>query len=400
MPIVEAPQAEPSEGQHMVLNMGPQHPATHGVLRLVLEIDGETVVRLYPEIGYLHTGIEKTCEAKFYHQVVPLTDRVDYLAPMINNLCYCLAVEKLLDLDIPPKAQWMRVMLSELSRLNSHLIWLGTHAMDIGALTVFLYTFREREEILRLFEAVSGQRMMTSYIRIGGLALEPPLDFLDRVQAFIRTMPEKIDEYENLLTGNPIFINRLKGVGHLTREEAIALGVTGPVARASGIDFDTRRDLPYSGYEKFHFKVPTSTDCDVWARYLLRLVEMRESVKIVQQALDGMPEGRIKADAPKIVLPDREKMKTQMEALIHHFKIVTEGFAVPAGEVYQSVESGHGLVGYYVVSDGTAKPYRVHMRYPSFASLQALETMCKGRLIADVVAVIGSIDIVLGEIDR
>ena len=399
-PILEPAAVEASEGQHLVLNMGPQHPATHGVLRLVLEIDGETVVRLYPEIGYLHTGIEKTCEAKFYHQVVPLTDRIDYLAPMINNLCYALAVEKLLDLEIPPKAQWMRVMLSELTRLNSHLIWLGTHAMDIGALTVFLYTFREREEILRLFEAISGQRMMTSYIRIGGLALEEPLGFLDRVQAFIKTFPEKIDEYENLLTANPIFIHRLKDVGHLSAEDAIALGVTGPVARASGIDFDVRRDMPYSGYEKFQFKVPTSTDCDVWARYLLRLLEMRESVKIVQQALDGMPEGPIKANAPKIVLPDREKMKTQMEALIHHFKIVTEGFAVPAGEVYQSVESGHGLVGYYIVSDGTAKPYRVHMRYPSFASLQALETMCKGRLIADVVAVIGSIDIVLGEIDR
>ncbi|HXE05586.1 MAG TPA: NADH dehydrogenase (quinone) subunit D [Bryobacteraceae bacterium] len=400
MPILEPATVEASEGQHLVLNMGPQHPATHGVLRLVLEIDGETVVRLYPEIGYLHTGIEKTCEAKFYHQVVPLTDRIDYLAPMINNLCYALAVEKLLDLEIPPKAQWMRVMLAELTRLNSHLIWLGTHAMDIGALTVFLYTFREREEILRLFEAISGQRMMTSYIRIGGLALEEPLDFLARVQAFIKTLPEKIDEYENLLTANPIFIHRLKGVGHLSAEDAVALGVTGPVARASGIDFDVRRDMPYSGYENFHFRVPTSPDCDVWARYLLRLAEMRESIKIVQQALDGMPEGPIKANAPKIVLPDREKMKTQMEALIHHFKIVTEGFAVPAGEVYQSVESGHGLVGYYIVSDGTAKPYRVHMRYPSFASLQALETMCKGRLIADVVAVIGSIDIVLGEIDR
>jgi NADH-quinone oxidoreductase subunit D len=399
-PILEPATVEASEGQHLVLNMGPQHPATHGVLRLVLEIDGETVVRLYPEIGYLHTGIEKTCEAKFYHQVVPLTDRIDYLAPMINNLCYALAVEKLLDLEIPPKAQWMRVMLAELTRLNSHLIWLGTHAMDIGALTVFLYTFREREEILRLFEAISGQRMMTSYIRIGGLALEEPLDFLARVQAFIKTLPEKIDEYENLLTANPIFIHRLKGVGHLSAEDAVALGVTGPVARASGIDFDVRRDMPYSGYENFHFRVPTSPDCDVWARYLLRLAEMRESIKIVQQALDGMPEGPIKANAPKIVLPDREKMKTQMEALIHHFKIVTEGFAVPAGEVYQSVESGHGLVGYYIVSDGTAKPYRVHMRYPSFASLQALETMCKGRLIADVVAVIGSIDIVLGEIDR
>lgn len=399
-PILEAPVAEGAKDQHMVLNMGPQHPSTHGVLRLVLEIDGEVLVRLYPEIGYLHTGIEKTCEAKFYQQVVPMTDRIDYLSPMVNNLCYCLAVERLLDLEIPDKAQWMRVLLAELTRLNSHLVWLGTHAMDIGALTVFLYTFREREDILRIFEHVAGQRMMTSYIRIGGLSMEPPLDFFDRVQGFIKTFPEKIDEYSNLLTGNPIFINRLKNVGHLTAEDAIALGVTGPPLRASGVDFDLRRDRPYSSYEKFQFKVPTSTVGDTWARYEVRLVEMRESVNIIQQALDGMPEGPVKADAPKIVLPDREKMKTQMEALIHHFKIVTEGFAVPAGEVYQSVESPRGQMGYYVVSDGTAKPYRVHMRNPSFATLQALETMCKGRLLADVVAVVGSIDIVLGEIDR
>jgi NADH-quinone oxidoreductase subunit D len=399
-PILEAPLATGAKDQHMVLNMGPQHPATHGVLRLVLEIDGEIVVRLYPEIGYLHTGIEKTCEAKFYQQVVPLTDRINYLDPLSNNLCYALAVEKLLGLEIPEKAQWLRVLLVELSRLNSHLIWLGTHAMDIGALTVFLYTFREREDILRLFEAVAGQRMMTSYIRIGGLAMEPPLDFLDRVQAFIRTFPEKVDEYANLLTGNPIFKGRLKGVGYLSGADAIALGVTGPPLRASGVDFDLRRDMPYSSYEKFKFEVPTSTDGDCWARYAVRLVEMRESAKIIQQALDGMPEGAVKADAPKIVLPDREKMKTQMEALIHHFKIVTEGFEVPAGEVYQGIEAGHGQTGYYVVSDGTAKPYRVHMRYPSFATLQALETMCKGRMLADVVAVIGSIDIVLGEIDR
>ena len=399
-PILEAPRAEGAHDQHMVLNMGPQHPATHGVLRLVLEIDGEIVVRLYPEIGYLHTGIEKTCEAKFYHQIVPLTDRINYLDPLSNNLCYALAVEKLLGLEIPDKAQWLRILLVELSRLNSHLIWLGTHAMDIGALTIFLYTFREREEILRLFEAVAGQRMMTSYIRIGGLAMEPPIDFLARVQAFIRTMPEKIDEYSNLLTGNPIFYNRLKGVGLLSGADAIALGVTGQVLRASGVDVDLRRDMPYSSYEKFNFEVPISNGCDVWARYEVRLIEMRESVKIIQQALDGMPEGAVKADAPKIVLPEREKMKTQMEALIHHFKIVTEGFAVPAGEVYQGMECGHGQMGYYVVSDGTAKPWRVHMRYPSFATLQALETMCKGRMIADVVAVIGSIDIVLGEIDR
>ncbi len=399
-PILEAPAAEGARDQHMVINMGPQHPATHGVLRLVVEIDGEIVVRIYPEIGYLHTGIEKTCEAKFYQQVVPLTDRVNYLDPLSNNLCYCLAVEKLLDLEIPEKAQWLRVLLAELSRLNSHLIWLGTHAMDIGALTVFLYTFREREEILRLFEAIAGQRMMTSYIRIGGLSMEPPLGFLDRVQAFIRTLPEKIDEYSNLLTGNPIFRNRLQGVGYLSAADAVAFGVTGPPLRASGVDFDLRRDMPYSSYEKFEFHVPILTEGDCWARYLVRLDEMRQSVRIIQQALDGMPEGAIKADAPKIVLPDREKMKTQMEALIHHFKIVTEGFAVPAGEVYQGVEAGHGQTGYYVVSDGTAKPYRVHMRYPSFATLQALEAMCQGRMLADVVAVIGSIDIVLGEIDR
>jgi len=399
-PVIEAMQAEGTTERHMVLNMGPQHPATHGVLRLVLEVDGEIVVRIFPEIGYLHTGIEKTCEAKFYQQVVPLTDRINYLDPLSNNLCYALAVEKLLDLEIPERAQWIRVLLVELSRLNSHLIWLGTHAMDVGALTLLLYTFREREEILRIFEMVAGQRMMTSYFRIGGLSMEPPLDFFDRVDGFIRSFPEKVDEYSNLLTGNPIFGNRLKGVGYLSPEDAIALGVTGPSLRGSGVDWDLRRDMPYSGYEKFQFRVPTSTAGDCWARYLVRLEEMRESVKIIRQALDGMPEGPVKADAPKIVLPEREKMKTQMEALIHHFKIVTEGFAVPAGEVYQGIEAGHGQTGYYVVSDGTAKPWRVHMRYPSFATLQALHTMCVGRMLSDVVAVIGSIDIVLGEIDR
>ena len=384
----------------MVLNMGPQHPSTHGVLRLVIEIDGETVLKVVPDIGYLHTGIEKTCEAKFYQQVVPMTDRIDYLCPMTNNLAYCLAVEKLLQIEIPARAQWIRVLMNELTRLNSHLVWLGTHAMDIGALTVFLYTFREREEILRIFEAVSGQRMMTSYFRVGGLALEPPLNLFDRIEKFIKILPEKIDEYQNLLVGNPIWMGRLKGVGHLSAEDAIALGVTGPPLRASGVDWDLRRDMPYSSYEKFQFKVPVSNGCDVWARYIIRIEEMRESVKICQQALDGMPEGDIKANAPKVVLPDREKMKTEMESLIYHFKIVTEGFTVPAGQVFQAVESPRGVMGYYVVSDGTAKPYRVHMRNPSFASLQALQKMCEGRLIADVVAVIGSIDIVLGEIDR
>ena len=391
---------DPAQDQTMVLNMGPQHPSTHGVLRVVLEVDGESVVALAPDIGYLHTGIEKTCEAKFYQQVVPLTDRIDYLCPMTNNLTYCLAVEKLLQLEIPERAQYLRVLLNELTRLNSHLVWLGTHAMDIGALTVFLYCFREREEILRIFEMVAGQRMMTSYFRIGGLSMEPPIDFYDRVRNFLKIMPEKIVEYENLLTGNPIWMGRLKNVGHLSAADAIALGVTGPPLRASGVDWDLRRDMPYSGYEKFKFEVPVSQVGDVWARYEVRMKEMYESVKIATQALEGLPEGRITAVAPKIILPDREQMKTQMESLIHHFKIVTEGFAVPAGQVYQGVESPRGEMGYYVVSDGTAKPFRVHMRNPSFATLQALETMCKGRLLADVVAVIGSIDIVLGEIDR
>jgi len=291
-------------------------------------------------------------------------------------------------------------MLNELQRISSHLVWLGTHAMDIGAMSVFLYCFREREDLLRIYEMVSGQRMMTSYFRIGGLALDPPLGFFDAVKKFLNIFPERVDEYENLLTGNRIFIDRLKDVAHLSADDAIALGATGPTLRASGVDFDLRRDMPYSSYEKFKFKVPVSKDGDVWARYLCRVAELRESREIAKQALEGLPSGPTKADAPKVVLPDREKMKTEMEALIYHFKIVTEGFTVPAGEVYQAIESPRGEMGYYVVSDGTAKPMRVHMRSPSYANLQALPKMCEGRLIADVVAAIGSIDIVLGEIDR
>jgi NADH-quinone oxidoreductase subunit D len=392
--------AEFTQDKTMVLNMGPQHPSTHGVLRLLLEIDGERVVRMIPDIGFLHTGIEKTCEAKFYQQVVPMTDRIDYLCPLINNLCYVMAVEKLLQIEIPERAQWMRVLLSELTRISSHLVWLGTHALDLGAMTVFLYCFREREELLRIFENVSGQRMMTSYFRIGGLALDPPLDFFDKVRAFANLFPERIDQYEDLLTGNPIWVERTKNVALLSAEDGIALGCSGPTLRGSGVDFDIRRDMPYSSYEKFQFKVPVRTEGDVFARYICRIEELRQSIGIVKQALEGMPSGPVKAHAPKVVLPDREKMKTQMEALIYHFKIVTEGFAVPAGEVYHAVESPRGEMGYYVVSDGTAKPWRVHMRSPSYANLQALEKMCVGRLLADVVAAIGSIDIVLGEIDR
>ena len=395
--------SDPVTSQTMILNMGPQHPSTHGVLRLVLEVDGETVISLAPDIGYLHTGIEKTCEAKFYAQVTPLTDRIDYICPMTNNTAYALAVEKLLGLEIPERSQYLRVLLNELTRIQSHLVWLGTHAMDIGALTVFLYCFREREDLLRIFESISGQRMMSSYIRIGGVALEPPADIYDRIRKFLNAFPKHIEEYEGLLHGNPIWIGRLKGVGYLSPEDAIALGITGPPLRASGVDWDVRRDMPYSGYDKFKFNVPVSQDGDVWARYVVRMAEMRESVSICHQALDLLATlhgTRLNADAPKIVLPDREQMKTQMESLIHHFKIVTEGFQVPAGEATSSVEAPHGMMNYYVVSDGTAKPYRVHMRNADFANLQALEVMCKGRLIADVVAVIGSIDIVLGAIDR
>jgi len=384
----------------MVLNMGPQHPSTHGVLRLLLEIDGETIVRVRPDIGFLHTGIEKTCEAKFYQQVIPMTDRIDYLCPMTNNLAYVLAVEKLLGLEIPPRALWIRLMLNELTRINSHLVWLGTHALDIGAMTVFLYCFREREEILKMFEMVAGQRMMTSYFRVGGLSMDLPLGFLDYIKNFAGYFPDRIEQYSDLLTNNPIWIGRTKGVALITKEDALQLMLSGPTARGSGIDWDLRRDMPYAGYEKLSFKVPVETAGDVYARYQVRMAELSESISMVKQAIANLPDGPVKADAPKIVLPDREKMKTQMESLIHHFKIVTEGFTVPEGEVYQGVESPRGEMGYYVVSDGTAKPYRVHMRSPSFANLNAIGVMCEHNLLADVVAAIGSIDIVLGDVDR
>ncbi|MBZ5727376.1 MAG: NADH dehydrogenase (quinone) subunit D [Acidobacteriia bacterium] len=393
--------AEPPSGpRRMVLNMGPQHPSTHGVLRLMLDLDGETIVRCQPDIGYLHTGIEKEFEVKTYQQAVTLTDRVDYLAPLSMNLGYCLAVEKLLGLEIPPQAQWMRVMLTELTRLNSHLVWLGTHALDIGAMSVFLYCFREREDILRIFEMFSGQRMMTSYFRIGGLALEPPRGWEQRVKKFIDGFPASVDEYENLLTRNPIWIGRTRGIGVISLEDMLDLGVTGPMLRAAGLKTDARKDEPYSSYEKFDFEVPTRTENDVFARYQVRLDEMRQSTRIVRQAMDGMPPGPWKADDQHVVLPDREKMKTQMEALIYHFKIVTEGFRVPAGEVYQVIESPRGELGFYVVGDGTTKPYRVHMRTPSFGNLQATARMVEGTLIADVIAAIGSMDFVLGDTDR
>jgi NADH-quinone oxidoreductase subunit D len=384
----------------MTLNMGPQHPSTHGVLRIVLELEGETIIKAIPDIGFLHTGIEKQMESLSWQQAVTLTDRVDYLSNLSNNLVYALSVEKLLQIEIPPRAQWTRVMLAEFSRLNSHLVWLGTHALDIGAMSVFFYCFREREDILRIFEMFSGQRMMTSYIRIGGLALEPPRGWQERVGKFIRAFPSKVDEYENLLDSNPIWKRRTQGVAIMPVEDMIDLGVSGPLVRAAGMPWDIRKSEPYSSYEKFDFKIATRQENDVYARYRVRMEEMRQSARIITQALEGMPEGAWQADAPHIVLPDREKMKTEMESLIYHFKIVTEGFRVPAGEAYQCIEAPRGEIGYYVVSDGTSKPFRVHMRTPSFGNLMALSPMLEGKLIADSIAALGSIDFVLGDTDR
>ena len=385
----------------MVLNMGPQHPSTHGVLRVILELDGETVLKAESVIGYLHTGIEKSCEAKTYSQAITLTDRIDYLAPLSNNLAYCAAVEKLIGLEVPKRAQYIRVLLAELTRVASHLVWLGTHAIDMGAMSVFLYGFREREEILKIFEYVGGQRMMTSYIRIGGLALEPPPDFFDRVRRLIDVLPKRIDDYEDLLTENKIWKGRMIGVGHLAASDAIGLGVTGPLLRASGVNYDVRKMFPYSSYDEFDFNVPVRTEGDCYARYLCRVAEMRESIKIVKQALEKIPaEGPFRAQVQGITPPSREEMKTSIEGLIYHFKIFTEGFTPPAGEVYSAIESPRGELGVFIASDGSAKPYRVKFRTPSFVNLQSLPTLAVGRLLADVVACIGTTDIVLGEVDR
>lgn len=367
---------------------------------MLLELDGEVVVRCTPHIGYLHTGVEKECEAKRYLQVIPMTDRLDYLAPLSNNLAYCLAVEKLLGVEVPERVQVIRVMLAELSRIGSHLVWLGTHAMDLGAISVFLYCFREREQILDLFEAVSGQRMMTTYFRIGGLMADLPPGFEEKVFSFMKGFPKRVDEYEDLLTRNRIFVERTKGIGVIKREDAINLGVSGPTLRACGVPWDIRKATPYSGYERFDFQIALGRGGDVYDRYLCRLFEMRQSVEIVKQSLDRLPSGPVMVDDPKLTPPPKSLVKTSMEALIHHFKYWSEGFAPLPGEVYVSIESPKGEYGVYVVSDGSPKPYRVYFRAPSFANLQAFPRMVEGMLVADLVAVIGSIDIVLGEIDR
>ena len=388
------------EGETVLLNMGPQHPSTHGVLRLLLELDGEDVVNVIPDIGFLHTGVEKNMEAKTYQQAEVMSDRLDYLNTVGNNLAYCLAVEKLVDLDVPPRAQAIRVVLAELQRIASHLVWLGTSALDLAAMSVFLYCFRERELILDIFELVSGQRMMTTFIRPGGVWRDVPVEFDDAVRNFLDIFPRRVDEYEALLTKNPLFMDRTMGIGKLTAEDALQWGVTGPMLRASGVDWDLRKKRPYSGYEQYDFDVPVLQEGDVYARYLVRVQEMRESLKIIRQAMDSMPLGPVRSNNRKFVPPPRSEIGVSMESLIHHFKLWTEGFRAPKGSVYSAVESPRGELGVFIESDGGTKPYRIHWRTPSFNNLESLPAIAKGHLIADLIAIIGSTDIVLGDVDR
>lgn len=388
------------KGETMLLNMGPQHPSTHGVLRLLLELDGEIVVNCIPDVGFLHTGIEKNMEAKTYVQANVMTDRLDYLNTVGNNLAYCLAIEKLVDLDVPPRAQAIRVILAELQRIASHLVWLATQALDLAAMSVFLYCFREREMILDILELVSGQRMMTTYILPGGLWRDVPVDFEEDVRQFLRTFPARIDQYSDILTKNPLFIDRTKNIGILSAEDALRWGVTGPTLRASGVALDLRKSQPYSGYEQYDFDIPTHTDGDTYVRYLVRMEEMRQSLRIIQQAMDKLPFGPVRSNNRKYVPPPRSELGTSMEALIHHFKLWTEGFSPPKGSVYVTVESPRGELGVYLESDGGPKPYRVYWCTPSFDNLQVLPKLAQGHFVADLVALIGTIDIVLGDVDR
>jgi NADH-quinone oxidoreductase subunit D len=384
----------------ITLNMGPQHPSTHGVLRVVLEMDGEVITKTTPVLGYLHRGIEKIAEHKTYHQFITLTDRLDYTSPFINNLAYVLAVEKLLELEVPLRAQYIRVMLSEITRIQSHLIWLGTHALDIGAMSPLLYTFREREETLDMFEMVGGARMNPSYFRIGGLAGDLPEGFVEKVRAFCEDLPSRIEGYERLLTENKIWISRTKDVGIISAEDGIELGLSGPCLRGSGVQWDLRKANPYSSYDHFDFDIPTGKAGDTYDRYLVRMEEMRQSNRIILQTLDKLPSGEINAYNPKVISPLKEKVQENIESLIMHFHLMTEGFNVPKGEAYASVESSKGELGFYVVSDGTSKPYRIKIRTPSFVNMESLGTMVEGSMMSDIVSVIGSIDICLGEVDR
>lgn len=384
----------------MTLNMGPQHPSTHGVLRLVLELDGEVIVKVTPHIGYLHRGVEKLSEHRTYHQILPLTDRLDYLAPMSNNLGYILAVEKLMAVEVPERAETIRIIMAELTRLQSHLVWIACHALDIGAMTVFIYAFRERETVMEIYELISGARMTSNFFRVGGLSQDVPDEFVKKVSDFIDVMPSYLDQYEGLLTTNPIWLKRTVGNGVISAEDAIDIGLTGPALRGSGVDWDLRRDDTYGGYDKYQFKVPVGEKCDTFDRYKVRLIEMREACKIVRQGLDKLKPGPVLADIPQVCYPPKENVYNSIEGLIHHFKIASEGFAAPEGEVYLGVEAPKGELGFYIVSDGGNKPERLRIRPPSFVNLQAIEQMSVGTMIADLVAVIGTLDIVLGEIDR
>jgi len=385
----------------MTVNMGPQHPSTHGVLRLVLELDGEVIQSVMPTIGYLHTGIEKTAEQKKWQQVIPLVERMDYLGAQSNSLAYAMAVEKLLGLEMPQRVRDIRVLIAELQRLASHLIWLGTHAMEIGAVSMLFYAIRERELLLNINELIAGFRFFPSYIRIGGLREDLPRGFHEAVNAFLDRFPGKIDEFEGLLTKNDIFRRRTEGVGVISQDDAQQWGLVGPIARATGLDYDVRKYFPYLGYETYDFRIPTATEGDVYARYRVRIAEMRESVKICKQAIARItPSGVWACDDPRVVPPPKDKVYTEMEALIQHFLIYSQGFTVPAGEAYVPIEGPRGEHGTYIVSDGTNRPWRVKMRAPSFLAIQALPAVVKGGLIADVVAVIGSTDVVMGDCDR
>ena len=387
-------------GETMLLNMGPQHPSTHGVLRLLLELDGEVVVSCVPDIGFLHTGVEKNMEAKTYQKAEVMVDRLDYLNPLGNNLVYCLAVEKLAELDVPPRAQALRVILTELTRINSHLVWVGTSGLDLAAMSTFLYTMREREQILDIFEMCSGQRMMTTYIRPGGLWRDVPVEFDAAVREFVRIMPKRIDEYESLLTKNYLFLERTRNIGVITAEECIRWGISGPILRGTGMAYDLRKARPYSGYEHYEFDIPTYEGGDIYARYMVLMEEMRQSLRIIQQAMDTLPFGPVRSNNRKYVPPPRSEIGVSMEALIHHFKLWTEGFTPPVGSVYAAIESPRGELGVFLESDGSPKPYRVHYRTPSFANLQIMPLLSRGHFVADVVGIIGSIDIVLGDADR
>ncbi len=385
----------------MTVNMGPQHPSTHGVLRLVLELDGEIVRSAAPTIGYLHTGIEKTAEQKKWQQVIPLVERMDYLSAQSNSMAFCLSVEKLLGLEVPERVCHIRVLLSELQRINSHLVWLGTHGMEVGAVSVMLYCFRERELLLNLNEMLAGFRLFPSYMRVGGLREDLPRGFHEAVREFLDRFLHKIDEYEDLLTRNEIYIERTRGVGRISADDAVAYGLVGPIGRAAGVNYDVRKAFPYLGYDTYEFSVPLRTEGDVYARYLVRVAEMRESVKICRQALERIaPVGAHAVADPRITPPPKDRVYTEMEALIQHFLIYSQGFTVPVGEAYVPVEGPRGEQGYYVVSDGTNRPWRVKSRAPSLLACQALERLIVGGLIADVIAVIGSIDVVMGDVDR